>query len=174
MAKKKADKNKQTGLKSIAEKMSKVTEQHKRTDLPDFNTGDTLKVHTKITEGNKERVQVFQGLVIAIKHGSSTEATFTVRKISYNVGVEKTFLLHSPRIEKIEIVSRGDVRRTKLYYLRDLRGKAARIRTKFFQSKEEVTPVMPADNGTASNQADEVNNAEIEKKEEGTVAAPPA
>ena len=100
-----------------------------RTDLPDFRAGDTVKVHVKVVEGNKTRVQVFQGVVIGIA-GSGIGETFTVRKVSYGVGVERTFPLHTPIIEKVELVMRGDVRRAKLYYLRDLRGKKAKIREK--------------------------------------------
>lgn len=96
-------------------------------EVPDFRSGDTLKVHVKVVEGNKTRVQVFQGVVIARNGGGVTE-TFTVRKVSYGVGVERVFPLHTPIIDKIEVVSRGDVRRAKLYYLRDLRGKAAKIK----------------------------------------------
>ena len=98
-----------------------------RFDMPDFRPGDTVRVHIRIIEGNKERVQAYQGVVIRRKRGNMN-ATFTVRKISPGVGVEKTFALHSPRLEKVEIVTRGRVRRSRLYYLRDLRGKAARIR----------------------------------------------
>ena len=98
-----------------------------RTDIPDFRAGDTVKVHVRVIEGNKSRVQVFQGVVIA-RSGDGVRETFTVRKVSYGVGVERTFPLHTPIIEKIEVVTRGDVRRAKLYYLRDLRGKAAKIR----------------------------------------------
>jgi large subunit ribosomal protein L19 len=98
-----------------------------RTGIPDFRPGDTLKVHVKVVEGNKTRVQVFQGVVIA-RSGAGVRETFTVRKVSYGVGVERTFPLHTPIIEKIELVTRGDVRRAKLYYLRDLRGKAAKIK----------------------------------------------
>jgi large subunit ribosomal protein L19 len=100
-----------------------------RPDLPDFRAGDTLKVHVRVVEGNKSRIQVFQGLVIR-RQGAGVRATFTVRKVSYGVGVERTFPLHTPVIEKIEVVSRGAVRRAKLYYLRDLRGKKARIKEK--------------------------------------------
>jgi len=100
-----------------------------KTDIPAFRAGDTLKVHVKVVEGNKTRVQVFQGVVIA-RSGSGVSETFTVRKVSYGVGVERTFPLHTPIIEKIELVSRGDVRRAKLYYLRDLRGKKAKIKEK--------------------------------------------
>ncbi len=98
-----------------------------RDDIPDFRAGDNLKVFVKVVEGNKTRVQVFQGVVIG-RSGSGIGETFTVRKVSYGVGVERTFPLHTPIIEKIEVASRGDVRRAKLYYLRGLRGKKAKIR----------------------------------------------
>ena len=98
-----------------------------RTDLPDFRGGDTVKVHVKVVESNRARVQIFQGVVIRV-HGSGIGRTFTVRKVSFGVGVERTFPLHSPIFEMIEVVTRGDVRRAKLYYLRNLRGKAAKIR----------------------------------------------
>ena len=96
-------------------------------DVPDFKVGDTIRVHAKIIEGDKERIQVFEGAVISRANGGN-RATFTVRKISYGVGVERIFPLHSPRIDKIEVVTRGKVRRAKLYYLRELSGKAARIK----------------------------------------------
>ena len=102
-----------------------------RMDLPYFIPGDTVKVHVKITEGEKERIQAFQGVVISKCKGTSN-ATFTVRKVSYGVGVERLFPLHSPVIDKIEVVTRGRVRRSKIYYLRKLRGKAARIRERRF------------------------------------------
>jgi large subunit ribosomal protein L19 len=95
--------------------------------IPDFRPGDTVKVHVKVVEGNKTRVQVFQGVVIA-RSGAGVGETYTVRKVSYGVGVERTFPVHTPIVEKIEVVTRGDVRRAKLYYLRDLRGKKAKIR----------------------------------------------
>ena len=98
-----------------------------RTDIPDFGPGDLLKVHVRVVEGNRERVQVFQGVVIRRK-GSGARETFTVRKVSFGVGVERTFPVHSPIIARIEVMSRGDVRRAKLYYLRDRIGKAAKIR----------------------------------------------
>ena len=101
----------------------------KRDDIPDFRAGDTVKVHVKVVEGNRSRVQVFQGVVIRI-HGSGVGRTFTVRKVSFGVGVERTFPVHSPIIDKIEVVSKGDVRRAKLYYMRNLRGKAAKIKEK--------------------------------------------
>jgi large subunit ribosomal protein L19 len=100
-----------------------------RDDIPDFAPGDTLKVHVRVIEGSKERVQVFQGAVIR-RQGSGVRETFTVRKVSYGVGVERTFPLHAPTIAKIEVVTRGDVRRAKLYYLRDRVGKAAKIKEK--------------------------------------------
>lgn len=104
-----------------------------RTDIPDFRPGDTVKVHVKVIEGNRSRVQIFQGAVIA-RSGAGVSETFTVRKVSFGVGVERTFPLHTPIVEKIEVVSRGDVRRAKLYYLRDRRGKAAKIRERREQS----------------------------------------
>jgi large subunit ribosomal protein L19 len=98
-----------------------------RTDLPDFRVGDTIRVHYRIVEGDKERIQVFQGVVIK-RHRAGARSTFTVRKISFSVGVERIFLSHSPRIERVEVVSKGVVRRARLFYLRDLAGKAARVR----------------------------------------------
>ena len=104
-----------------------LNEKQLQAEKPQVNVGDTVKVHIRIIEGNKERVQVFQGVVLKRKRGTMN-ATFTVRKISHGVGVEKTFALHSPRIDKVEVVTLGRVRRSRLYYLRELRGKAARIR----------------------------------------------
>ncbi len=100
-----------------------------RLDIPDFRSGDTVKVHAKIKEGDKERIQVFQGVVIRKRKGKMG-ATFTVRKVSYGIGVERIFPVHSPNIDKVEIVSRGKVRRGRLYYMRKLKGKAARIKEK--------------------------------------------
>ncbi len=100
-----------------------------REDVPDFRPGDTLKVHVRVIEGSRSRIQVFQGVVIR-RQGGGLRETFTVRKVSFSVGVERTFPVHTPVIEKIEVVTRGDVRRAKLYYLRDLRGKAAKIKEK--------------------------------------------
>ena len=100
-----------------------------RTDIPAFRPGDTLKVNVKVVEGNRSRIQVFQGAVIA-RQGSGVRETFTVRKVSFGVGVERTFPVHSPVIDHIEVVTRGDVRRAKLYYLRALRGKKAKIKEK--------------------------------------------
>lgn len=107
--------------------VQEITKQQLRTDLPSFRPGDTLKVHVKVIEGSRERIQLFEGVVIKRRGGGISE-TFTVRKISYGVGVERTFPLHSPKIDKIQVVRRGKVRRAKLYYLRNLRGKAARIK----------------------------------------------
>jgi len=107
-----------------------------RSDVPEFRPGDELKVHVRVVEGNKSRVQVFQGVVIR-RAGGGVRETFTVRKISYGVGVERTFPVHSPVLDKIEVVRRGDVRRAKLYYLRDLRGKAAKIKERRESSPAE-------------------------------------
>ena len=100
-----------------------------RDDVPDFRAGDTLKVHVRVVEGARSRIQVFQGVVIR-RQGAGSRETFTVRKVSFGVGVERTFPVHTPVINRIEVVTRGDVRRAKLYYLRDLRGKAAKIKEK--------------------------------------------
>ena len=107
--------------------IDQIEKENMRYDLPDFRAGDTVSVHIRIIEGNKERVQIFKGVVTKLKRGTMN-AGFTVRKVSHGVGVEKTFPLHSPRLEKIEVDSRGRVRRAKLYYLRERRGKAARIK----------------------------------------------
>ena len=107
--------------------VDQVAAESRRDDVPDFRAGDSIKVHVKVVEGNRSRVQVFQGVVIRVQ-GAGIGRTFTVRKVSFGVGVERTFPLHSPIFEKIEVVTRGDVRRAKLYYLRNLRGKAAKIK----------------------------------------------
>jgi len=111
-----------------------VEREQLRTDLQDFRVGDTVKVHVKIVEGEKERVQPFEGVVIRRKRGG-IRSTFTVRKISYGIGVERIFPLHSPRIDRIDVISRGKVRRAKLFYLRHLKGKAARIRSRKKQAE---------------------------------------
>ncbi|OGR12398.1 MAG: 50S ribosomal protein L19 [Desulfobacterales bacterium RIFOXYA12_FULL_46_15] len=113
-------------MKNVIEKLER---EQMRLDIPDFNSGDTINVHVKISEGEKERIQVFQGVVIK-KTGGFSSARFTVRKISSGVGVERIFPLYSPSIDKIEVITKGKVRRSKLYYLRNLRGKAARIKEK--------------------------------------------
>ena len=105
-----------------------------RSDVPDFRPGDTVKVHVRVVEGNRERIQVFQGVVIR-RQGGGVRETFTARKVSFGVGVERTFPVHSPIVDHIEIVTRGDVRRAKLYYLRELRGKKAKIK-----EKRDATP----------------------------------
>ena len=107
--------------------IQEITKDQLRTDLPDFRPGDTVRVHVKVIEGNRERIQVFEGVVIK-RRGAGISETFTVRKVSYGVGVERTFPVHTPKIAKLEVVRRGKVRRAKLYYLRQLRGKAARIK----------------------------------------------
>ncbi|WP_425456882.1 50S ribosomal protein L19 [Balnearium lithotrophicum] len=109
--------------------MNVVKEKYIKKDIPEFRVGDTVRVNVKIKEGDKERIQAFEGVVIR-KRGSGTDATFTVRKVSYGVGIERTFPLYSPVIESIEVLKRGIVRRARLYYLRERRGKAARIKEK--------------------------------------------
>ncbi|MCP4106187.1 MAG: 50S ribosomal protein L19 [Desulfobacteraceae bacterium] len=113
------------------ERIKQIEREMLRSDIPEFAPGDTVKVHVKIREGEKERIQAFQGVVIS-RHNGLANASFTVRKVSYGVGVERVFMLHSPLIEKIELITRGRVRRAKIYYLRKLRGKAARIKERRF------------------------------------------
>jgi len=113
------------------QKIEQLEREQMRMDLPAFGAGDTIKVHVKIKEGEKERIQAFQGVVISKRKGT-TNATFTVRKVSYGIGVERIFPLHSPSISRVEVITRGRVRRAKIYYLRKLRGKAARIKEKRF------------------------------------------
>lgn len=111
------------------QKLDQLDAASLRTDIPTFRPGDTVRVHVKVIEGTRSRIQVFQGVVIA-RHGAGVRETFTVRKISFGVGVERQFPVHTPAIDHIEVVTRGDVRRAKLYYLRNLRGKAAKIKEK--------------------------------------------
>ena len=111
------------------QKLSELDAKSLRSDVPDFRPGDTVNVHVKVVEGNRSRIQQFKGVTIR-RQGDGVRETFTVRKISFGVGVERTFPVHSPIFEKIEVVTRGDVRRAKLYYLRDLRGKKAKIKEK--------------------------------------------
>jgi large subunit ribosomal protein L19 len=108
-------------------KLAAIDTSQLREGLPEFRVGDTVRVHYKIVEGDKDRIQIFQGVVIK-RHRAGARSTFTVRKISFNIGVERIFLLHSPRVDKIEIVSKGLVRRARLFYLRELQGKAARVK----------------------------------------------
>jgi len=112
-------------------KIEQLEKENIRLDMPNFRPGDTVKVHVKIKEGEKERIQAFQGVVISKRKGA-TNATFTVRKVSYGIGVERIFPMHSPVIDRVEVVTKGRVRRAKIYYLRKLRGKAARIKEKRF------------------------------------------
>ena len=111
------------------QRFDEVDKASLRSDIPDFRAGDTVKVHVKVVEGTRSRIQVFQGVVIR-RHGGGVGETFTVRKVSFGVGVERTFPVHTPNIAQIDVLTRGDVRRAKLYYLRELRGKAAKIKEK--------------------------------------------
>jgi large subunit ribosomal protein L19 len=138
-----------------------------RTDLPAFRPGDTVKVHVRVVEGNRERVQVFQGVVIA-RSGGGIRETFTVRKISFGVGVERTFPVHSPSIAKLELIQRGRVRRAKLYYLRDLRGKKARIR------ERRIDDAKLAAMEAAAAEAAEAEAAEAEAEVEDEPDTEPA
>jgi large subunit ribosomal protein L19 len=130
--------------------LAKVENEFLRSDVPDFRAGDTVKVHVKVSEGGKERVQIFQGVVIA-RRGAGTRETFTVRKISGGIGVERVFPLHSPTLDTIQVVRRGRVRRGKLYYLRALRGKAARIE----ERREDRLSKKTADDALSDEIADE-------------------
>lgn len=109
--------------------IAEIEKEYMKTDVPEFNVGDTVRVSVKVKEGNRERIQAFEGIVIAKKNGSVRE-TFTVRRVSFGVGIERTFPLHSPRVTAIDVIKRGKVRRAKLYYLRNLSGKAAKIKEK--------------------------------------------
>ena len=122
-----------------------ITKAQCRTDIPEFRPGDTIRVYSRIVEGQKERLQAFEGVVIKRRNGTRYNSSFTVRKVSYNVGVERTFLLHSPMISKIDLVTRGKVRRARLYYLRPLRGKAARIKGRAWVEETEAPPAAEAE-----------------------------
>ena len=137
-----------------------------RSDIPTFRSGDELKVHVRVIEGSKSRIQVFQGLVIS-RSGSGVRETFTIRKISYGVGVERTFPVHTPVIEKIEVVRRGDVRRAKLYYLRELRGKAAKIRERRGEVPSTGTPVSAVTSAPVSevSEVTEANEVAVATEE---------
>ncbi len=130
--------------------INRLKQEQIKTTHPAFRPGDTVRVHTLITEGEKERIQIFEGVVIK-RNGGGAEEMFTVRKISYNIGVERIFPLHSPRVPKIEVKQRGRVRRNRLYYLRELSGKAARIQEQFYTAPEATTP-----NATAKAAVSEV------------------
>ncbi len=146
-----------------------------RSDIPSFRPGDTVKVHVRVVEGSRERVQVFQGVVIGRQNGGLRE-TFTVRKISFGVGVERTFPVHSPSIAKLEIVSRGRVRRAKLYYLRELRGKKARIKERRIDetklaAMEEAAALAAAD-GAAEDEADSAEEVADDASSEDAIESP--
>jgi large subunit ribosomal protein L19 len=152
-----------------------VEQSYLRKGLPQFRPGDTVKVHVRVVEGNRERVQVFQGVVIR-RSGGGLRETFTVRKISFGVGVERTFPLHSPSIAKLEVVQRGHVRRAKLYYLRDLRGKKARIRERRID-ETKLAAIEAADQAAAAEasmetleEADSVAELEGDASSEGDEA----
>jgi large subunit ribosomal protein L19 len=134
--------------------LDSVLSHQKRTDFPEFKTGDTIKVFSKIIEGSKERIQAFEGVVVKRQGKKSIGATFTVRKVSANVGVDRTFLFHSPRIEKIEVIARGIVRRSRIFYIRKLRGKAARIKSNFesarVSSKNSANKSVPQVNAPSA------------------------
>ena len=148
-----SDNQKSPKVPTGSEILKKVSESQLRTDLPQFRAGDTVKVHAKIIEGTKERVQVFEGIVTKRSRNNSPSATFTVRKVSYDIGVERTFFLHSPRIEKIEVTATGKVRRSKLYYLRDLRGKAAKIEEQYNPEAAAAAKVVKAEAAEAKKTA---------------------
>ena len=147
--------------------MEKVLEKYLKKNVPEINSGDTIKVHVLVKEGAKERVQIFEGLVIAVKHGKGLDGTFTVRKESFGIGVERVFQLHSPRVVKIERVKQSKVRRSKLYYMRDLSGKNARLKelnrdSKVWEegaAKEELEKI-------AAEKAAEAAAAEAKRKAE--------
>jgi len=141
-----------------------------RTDLPEFRPGDTVKVHVRVVEGNRERVQVFQGVVIR-RSGGGIRETFTVRKISFGVGVERTFPLHSPSIAKLELVQRGRVRRAKLYYLRDLRGKKARIKERRIDDAKLAAMEAAAEQRAADAAAEAEDAGDSAPSESGEAAA---
>jgi large subunit ribosomal protein L19 len=148
-----------------------------RTDIPEFRPGDTVKVHVRVVEGNRQRVQVFQGVVIR-RSGGGLRETFTVRKISFGVGVERTFPVHSPSIAMFELVQRGRVRRAKLYYLRDLRGKKARIKERRIDDAKLAAMEAAAAEAALQAEADDeldasVNGDAVEEPAEGLAAAQP-
>jgi len=143
-----------------------VEQSYLRSDVPDFRPGDTVKVHVRVVEGTRERVQVFQGVVIR-RQGGGLRETFTVRKISFGVGVERTFPVHSPSISKLEIVARGRVRRAKLYYLRELRGKKARIKERRIDDAKLLAMEEAALAAREAEQAEAVDETEPIEADEG-------
>lgn len=145
--------------------MEKLLKKYTKKNIPDLKSGDTVRVHLKVSEGNKERIQIFEGLVIAVKHGKSLDGTFCVRKESFGVGVERTFPLHSPKIVKLERIKQSKVRRSKLYYMRDLRGKSARLKElnydhKIWEEKDAEEELKRIEEETAA-----LAEAEAAKKE---------
>ena len=159
----------------VMNKTDLVDKAYLRTDRPEFRPGDTVKVHVRVVEAGRERIQVFQGVAIR-RQGGGLQETFTVRKISFGVGVERTFPLHSPSIAKLEVVSRGHVRRAKLYYLRERRGKKARIRERRL-GEEELAAIAAAEAERAAAGSDDAAEAVDESSEEpsaDTVEAPMA
>ena len=150
-----------------------VEQSYLRSDVPDFRPGDTVKVHVRVVEGTRERVQVFQGVVIR-RQGGGLRETFTVRKISFGVGVERTFPVHSPSISKLEIVARGRVRRAKLYYLRELRGKKARIKERRLGDDElAAIAAAEADRAAMANGSEEPEEPEADEAEPAPDAETP-
>lgn len=139
-------------LASRAALLRAVQNAQLRQNIPEFCPGDTIRVHARIVEGNKERVQIFEGVVIKRRNRTGSTATFTVRKVSYNVGVERTFFLHSPRIDKIEVTTRGEVRRAKLFYLRDMKGKAGKVKSRYV-GEEELAELNAAGRTEAAPEA---------------------
>ena len=133
--------------------ISDIEAKYLKKDVPDFRSGDTVRVHTKIKEGDKERIQIFEGVVIAYRRGTPGSSMFTVRKMSYGVGVERMFPAHSPRIDKIEVLGHGEVRRSRLYYLRDLQGKAARLHQEEGGVEVAAAPAAPATPAAPAPQA---------------------
>jgi large subunit ribosomal protein L19 len=144
-----------------------------RTDIPEFRPGDTVKVHVRVVEGNRERVQVFQGVVIR-RSGGGLRETFTVRKISFGVGVERTFPVHSPSIAKFELVQRGRVRRAKLYYLRDLRGKKARIKERRIDDAKLAAMEGAAAEAAMEVEADDAVDADVDAEDDASEPEGPA
>jgi large subunit ribosomal protein L19 len=154
-------------------KTENIIKPHLKTTLPDIRPGDTVRVHQKIKEKDKERIQIFEGLVIARKHGKESGATITVRKVTSGVGVEKIIPVHSPIIEKIEIIKRGVVRRSKLYYIREAKGRKSRLKKQDFSdampAEEEETP---EESGEATPEASEGTPTEDKKEESATEEKP--
>lgn len=144
--------------------IAEIEKSQLKTDVPKFGVGDTVRVHFRIVEGDKERIQVFEGVVIARANGEGANGNFTVRRVSYNEGVERVFPLHSPRVAKVEVVQEGSVRRAKLHYLRDRSGKAARVKQKTFFGKAEDALEAPEVTEAAEAPADEEGTEATEEE----------